>query len=185
MYIMFCTQKQRFFVLARDSVGGQASMVHVEFSAYPASEQLSLIVELAERIKPHLEDAVVELYKRVRAISLPDLRVTLSDQLYLLTRKLKTQRNELDSGFLEGHVERRLLSKMEAQQASLLELLGLKKSALQERCLLRKIILEDQGWSACFGFDESGASEYRIGFTFDEHGRIWMPEAEDASALAC
>ena len=185
MYILFCTQKRRFFVLARDTVGGQGStMVHVQFDAYPSPDQLPLVEQLAERIKPHLEDTVVELYRRAKETSLADLKVALSDQLYVITRKMKTQRNELESGFLEGYQERKRLTTLEAQQASLQRLLGLKKTALFSLCHLKHILFEEKGWTACFGFDDCLAGEIQVGFAFDDQGRIWMPDLSENAAIA-
>lgn len=185
MYILFCTQKRRFFVLARDTVGGQGSAtVHVQFEGYPAPEQLPQVEQLAERIKPHLEDTVVELYRRAKDASLADLRVMLSDQLYVITRKVKAQRNELESGFLEGYQERKRLITLETQQACLEKLLGLKKHALFRLCHLKHILLEENGCTACFGFDECLAGDIQVGFSFDEQGRIWMPCPTESAALA-
>ena len=183
MYILFCTQKRRYFIMARDTVNGQGSgLVHAAFDVYPKPEDLVHIEPIAQRIKPHLDDTVAELYRRVRAFSLGDVRYALSEQLYRLSRRLKIQRNELDSGFLEGFAERQRLNQLQEQHDTLERLLGLKRAGLFEACRLKELILETAGWSARFSFDDCEASELRIGFAFDADGKIWVEKPDEQAA---
>lgn len=183
MYILYCTQKRRYFIMSMDAVNGQGScMVHIGFDAYTSHVDFPLIESTATRIKPHLSATIGELYRRIRSCPVDELRGALSDQLYRLSRRLKTQRNEMESGFLEGLEEDKHLKRLAQQHEALENVIGIRKPELYKACRLKELVLEPEGWKARFGFDETGASDIFLEFAFDQDGRILMEEGVEHAA---
>jgi hypothetical protein len=158
-------------------------MIHVTFDAYPSHTDFPFIQGLAERMKPHADETLSELYRRFQDVSLGDIRASLSDQLFKLSRRVKTQRNELESGFLEGFGERSVLKKLEEKHDSIQALLSLRKAALLNASRIKELVLEQNGWTAYFEFEGYPGADMSMGFAVSEDGSIWV-EDESVESLA-